>query len=51
VLVKAPGIEPRRASEPVTVLQVAPTIAKLLGIDPPPAATEPPLPLRPAAPR
>ena len=48
VLVRAPGdprwATPRVAREPVTILQVAPTLAALLGISAPPAATAPPLP-------
>lgn len=47
LLVKRPGVEPRRASERVSVLQVAPTLAELLGVAPPKAATEEALPLRP----
>lgn len=48
VIVRAPGdprwATPRVAGEPVTILQVAPTLAALLGIPAPPAATQPPLP-------
>jgi hypothetical protein len=48
ILVRAPGI-PRLAGErvvrePVSTLQVAPTLAELLGISAPPAARERPLP-------
>src|SRR5690606_20954344 len=41
ILVKAPGLQ-RQAGEG-SLLQVAPTLAALLGIDPPEAAREPPL--------
>lgn len=48
VLVYAPGharwAAPRHERAPVTSLQVAPTLAELLGVPAPPAATEPPLP-------
>jgi hypothetical protein len=48
VLIRAPGdprwATPRNATEPVTILQVAPTLAALLGVSAPPAATAPPLP-------
>jgi arylsulfatase A-like enzyme len=48
VLIRAPGdprwASPRIADQPVTILQVAPTLAALLGISAPPAATAPPLP-------
>ena len=41
ILVMAPGLAPRNADG--TLLQVAPTVAALLGIAPPSAATAPPL--------
>jgi hypothetical protein len=48
VLIRAPGdprwATPRTATEPVTILQVAPTLAALLGVPAPPAATAPALP-------
>jgi arylsulfatase A-like enzyme len=43
VIVWGPGIPARRVSAPVSTLQVAPTLAGLLGVPPPPAATAPPL--------
>ena len=44
ILLLAPGRKPHRVEERVSLLQVAPTVAALLAIPPPPAATEPPLP-------
>lgn len=41
ILVKAPGLKPQAGTG--NLLQVAPTIAALLGVAPPPAATQPPL--------
>lgn len=41
ILVKAPGLAPQRATG--SLLQVAPTVAALLGVPAPPAATAPPL--------
>ena len=41
ILVKAPGVAPQQGDG--TILQVAPTLAALLGISPPEAAREPPL--------
>jgi predicted AlkP superfamily pyrophosphatase or phosphodiesterase len=43
LIVRVPGRPPGESDEPVSILRVAPTLAKLLGIPPPPAATEPPL--------
>jgi hypothetical protein len=43
ILVYAPGQERRQVGEPRSILQVAPTLALLLGVPPPAAATEPPL--------
>lgn len=42
ILVKAPGLAPRQV-ETGSLLQVAPTVTSLLGVAPPPAATESPL--------
>lgn len=42
ILVRAPGVAPRTV-ERASLLQVAPTVSALLGVPPPPAATEPPL--------
>ncbi|MEM9489852.1 MAG: alkaline phosphatase family protein, partial [Myxococcota bacterium] len=39
LIVMAPGLAPARKNERVSVLRVAPTVAALLGIAPPPAAT------------
>lgn len=39
VLVTAPGLAPATLEKPVSMLQVAPTVSALLGIDSPPAAT------------
>jgi predicted AlkP superfamily pyrophosphatase or phosphodiesterase len=44
VIVAGPGIAPRVVDELVSALQVAPTLAKLLGVPPPAAATALPLP-------
>jgi hypothetical protein len=41
ILIKAPGVAPQRGTG--SVLQVAPTLAALLGIPPPPAARQPTL--------
>jgi arylsulfatase A-like enzyme len=41
IVVMAPGVSPQRASG--TILQIAPTIAALLGVDPPGAAKATPL--------
>lgn len=35
LLVRAPGIAPRRVAEPVSLVDVAPTLADLLGVTPP----------------
>jgi predicted AlkP superfamily pyrophosphatase or phosphodiesterase len=43
IIVRAPGQKPGRVERQVSALQVAPTVAALLGISPPPAATEPAL--------
>jgi arylsulfatase A-like enzyme len=43
VFVRAPGLRPSASPARVSSLQVAPTVAALLRIPPPPAATEPPL--------
>jgi arylsulfatase A-like enzyme len=44
LLLHAPGrIAPGRSDEPVSMLRVAPTLAALLGVPPPPAAREAPL--------
>lgn len=43
IIIYAPGMKPKRATTEASTLQVAPTLAKLLGIDPPPAATAEPL--------
>ncbi|HEY8080404.1 MAG TPA: alkaline phosphatase family protein, partial [Labilithrix sp.] len=44
IVVREPGRAPRIAeNEGVTPLRVAPTVARLLGVAPPPAAREPPL--------
>jgi phosphoglycerol transferase MdoB-like AlkP superfamily enzyme len=43
VLIGGPGVAHVRRAEPVDQLQVAPTLAALLGIDPPPAAARPSL--------
>lgn len=43
IVVRAPGWLPARSKASVTPLQVAPTLATLLGIEPPPGATAPPL--------
>ena len=48
ILVMGPGIVPQTATG--SQLQVAPTVAALLGISPPPAATEKPLFVLPARP-
>jgi arylsulfatase A-like enzyme len=47
IIVLRPGVPPRRVDEPVSMLQVAPTLAKLLGVSAPPAAREPPLNVTP----
>ena len=41
ILVLAPGLAPQAGTG--SLLQVAPTVAALLRVPPPPAATEPPL--------
>lgn len=46
IIVHAPGLAPRRHDERVSTLQVAPTLAGFLGIEPPVTATADPLPLR-----
>jgi arylsulfatase A-like enzyme len=43
VIVYAPGWAPKQVDAPVSLLQVAPTVAALLGIAPPPAARAPAL--------
>ncbi|MEM6786177.1 MAG: alkaline phosphatase family protein [Myxococcota bacterium] len=45
VLYAGPGIRPLRIEGPVSQARVAPTLAALLGIAPPAAATAPPLPI------
>lgn len=50
VLFAGPGVSPRRINERVSQAQVAPTIAALLGIDPPAGATAAPLPGSPSRP-
>lgn len=50
VLFAGPGVSPRRINDRVSQAQVAPTIAALLGIDPPPGATAAPLPGSPRRP-
>jgi len=40
LILMAPGVAPGRAGDPVSMLRVAPTLANLLRITPPPAATE-----------
>ncbi len=40
-----PGIAPYRQSQPVSQLSIAPTLCALLGVEPPPGATEPALDL------
>lgn len=47
LLVLAPGVPPRVERGPVSNLQVAPTVAALLGVPPPAAAREPAVPLSP----
>jgi predicted AlkP superfamily pyrophosphatase or phosphodiesterase len=42
ILVRAPGLHPQTI-ERASSLQIAPTVAALLGVPPPPAATAPPL--------
>jgi len=44
VILFAPGVEPREVSEPVSMLRIAPTLARLLGISRPEASTALPLP-------
>ena len=46
VIIRAPGLAPARHDETVSFLRVAPTLSALLGVPPPPAATEPPLEVR-----
>jgi hypothetical protein len=43
LIVSVPGIAPQRVTSPVTNLQIAPTLADLLGVSAPPAAKAPPL--------
>lgn len=43
VLVVAPGRTPAASDQPVSMLRIAPTLAALLGVAPPPAAGEAPL--------
>ncbi len=43
IIVLGPGREHARIDESVSMLRVAPTVARLLGTPPPPSATEPPL--------
>lgn len=43
LLFRAPGLEPRRVHSRVSQLQVAPTLAALLGVPPPTSAQAPPL--------
>jgi predicted AlkP superfamily pyrophosphatase or phosphodiesterase len=45
VIVLAPGVAPGRRDERISTLRVAPTLAALLGVAPPPAAREPALDL------
>jgi Type I phosphodiesterase / nucleotide pyrophosphatase len=44
IAILAPGRPRARHDELVSILRVAPTVAALLGVPPPPAASEPPLP-------
>jgi hypothetical protein len=44
LILLSPGVGPGRSEEPVSMLRVAPTLAALLGVPPPPAATEAALP-------
>jgi len=44
IAIFAPGRMRARRDEVVSLLRVAPTVAALLGVPPPPAASEPPLP-------
>jgi predicted AlkP superfamily pyrophosphatase or phosphodiesterase len=46
IVVYAAGLPARRVDEQMSTLQVTPTLAGLLGIDPPDTAKAPPLPLR-----
>lgn len=43
LIVVEPGVAPKVVTSPVVMLQVAPTLARQLGVDPPPAAVAPPL--------
>lgn len=43
IIVAGPGVTKQRRTERTSMLQVAPTLAKLLGIDPPEAALDEPL--------
>jgi predicted AlkP superfamily pyrophosphatase or phosphodiesterase len=43
IIVAGPGVPKQRVTKPCSVLQIAPTLARLLGIDPPAAATGTPL--------
>jgi hypothetical protein len=43
IIVAVPGGAPRRVDQPVSMLRVAPTLARLLGVAPPAAASERPL--------
>jgi predicted AlkP superfamily pyrophosphatase or phosphodiesterase len=45
LLIRVPGQSPAVRTEPVNFLQIAPTLAALLGVPPPPGAKEPPLSL------
>lgn len=47
LIIRRPGIEPRRSVEHPSTLQVAPTVARLLGIGAPPAAKMPAIKLEP----
>jgi hypothetical protein len=49
IIVWGPGIAPARIASTVSTLQVAATLAELLGVPPPAAATAPPLPVARAA--
>jgi hypothetical protein len=49
VIFWGPGVSPERSNEPVSQARVAPTIAALLGVAPPPHVHQPPLAGAPAA--
>jgi hypothetical protein len=43
IVLLVPGAAPRQDNRPVSILRVAPTLARLLGVPPPALAAEPPL--------